>query len=59
MGIATLAVFFATNAERLIGTTLQEKRGLELMTNEVVNLINTVVGATIAISLGATCGIVS
>ena len=57
MGIATLAVFLATNAERLIGTTLQEKWGLELMTNEVVNLINTVVGATIVISLGATCGI--
>ena len=57
VGIATLAAFLATNAESLIGATLQEKKGLEWMTNEVVNFINTVIGATIAISLGATLGI--
>lgn len=45
VGIATLAAFLAKNEERL-----------EWMTNEVVNFIKTVIGATIAISLCATCG---
>jgi uncharacterized membrane protein len=38
--------------ESLIGATLQEKEGLSWMTNEVVNFINTSVGAAIAMSLG-------
>jgi uncharacterized protein (TIGR00297 family) len=57
VGIATLAAFLATNAESLIGATLQEKKGFEWMTNEVVNFINTVIGATIAIGLGMMLGI--
>ena len=47
--VSTIAAFLATNAESLIGATLQEKEGLEFMTNEVVNFINTLIGAFIAI----------
>lgn len=50
--IATLAAFLATNAESLIGATLQGKSGYKWMTNEVVNFFNTLIGATIAICLG-------
>lgn len=50
--IGTLAAFLATNAESLIGASLQGKKGLEWMTNEVVNFFNTVIGASIAIALG-------
>eukprot|EP00970_Alexandrium_tamarense_P019404 scaffold13993_cov428-Alexandrium_tamarense.AAC.11 len=52
VAIATLAAFVATMIESLIGATLQEKEGLSWMTNEVVNFINTSVGAAIAMSLG-------
>jgi uncharacterized protein (TIGR00297 family) len=52
VGIATVAAFLATNVESLIGATLQEKKGFEFMTNEVVNFINTAVGAAIAIAAG-------
>jgi len=52
IGIATFAAFMATNAESLIGATLQGKKGMEWMTNEVVNFFNTVIGAGIAIGLG-------
>jgi len=48
--LATIAAFLATNAESLIGATLQDKEGLEWMTNEVVNFINTMIGAGIAIA---------
>lgn len=51
--IATLAAFLATNAESLIGATLQGKTGYKWMTNEVVNFFNTLIGATIAIFLGS------
>ena len=47
--VSTIAAFLATNAESLIGATLQEKEGFEFMTNEVVNFINTLIGAFIAI----------
>lgn len=53
IGIATFAAFMATNAESLIGATMQGKKGLEWMTNEVVNFFNTVIGAGIAIGLGS------
>lgn len=53
IGIATLAAFLATNAESLIGATLQGKKGFEWMTNEVVNFFNTVIGASIAIGVGS------
>ena len=52
VGIATFAAFWATNAESLIGATLQGKKGFEWMTNEVVNFLNTVIGAGIAIGVG-------
>ena len=42
-----LAAFIATNIESLIGATLQER--WQFLTNEVVNFINTTIGAIIAI----------
>lgn len=51
--IATLAAFLATNAESIIGASLQGKKGLEWMTNEVVNFLNTAIGASIAITFGS------
>ncbi|WP_017662286.1 TIGR00297 family protein [Baaleninema simplex] len=45
-----LAAFVATNAESFIGATLQDE--FDWMTNEVVNFINTFIGAVVAISLG-------
>lgn len=42
-----LAAFVATNIESLIGATLQER--WQFLTNEVVNFINTTIGAIIAI----------
>ncbi|MGK7930855.1 MAG: TIGR00297 family protein [Microcystaceae cyanobacterium] len=44
-----IAAFIATNLESLIGATLQEK--WQWLTNEVVNFINTFLGAVIAIGL--------
>lgn len=44
-----IAAFIATNLESLIGATLQEK--LDWMTNEVVNVINTLLGAIAAVLL--------
>ncbi|AFZ20292.1 TIGR00297 family protein [Allocoleopsis franciscana] len=44
-----LAAFIATNVESLIGATLQSK--FDWMTNEVVNFINTLIGAIIAVLL--------
>ena len=41
-----LAAFVATNIESLIGATLQEK--WQFLTNELVNFINTTIGAIIA-----------
>ncbi len=44
-----IAAFIATNLESVIGATLQSK--LNWMTNEVVNIINTSIGAIVAIIL--------
>lgn len=44
-----IAAFIATNLESLIGATLQDK--WDWLTNEVVNFINTLLGALIAIGL--------
>lgn len=52
VAIATTAAFLATNVESLLGATLQEKDGWEFMTNEVVNFINTFIGAALAIAGG-------
>ncbi|NUN64383.1 TIGR00297 family protein [Pseudanabaena biceps] len=43
----TIAAFIATNIESLIGATLQEK--YDWLTNELVNGINTTIGAAIAV----------
>lgn len=44
-----IAAFIATNLESVIGATIQEK--FTLLTNEVVNIINTLIGAIAAIFL--------
>ncbi|MBD2578314.1 TIGR00297 family protein [Oscillatoria sp. FACHB-1406] len=44
-----LAAFVATNLESVIGATLQAK--FDWLTNEVVNIINTAIGAAVAIAL--------
>ena len=43
------SAFIATNVESLIGATLQSK--FDWMTNEVVNFINTLIGAIVAVLL--------
>jgi uncharacterized protein (TIGR00297 family) len=53
VAIVTVAAFIATNFESVLGATLQDKEGLEWMTNEVVNFFNTLVGAILAIIAGA------
>jgi uncharacterized protein (TIGR00297 family) len=45
-----IAAFIATNVESLIGATLQSR--FEWLTNELVNGINTGIGAIVAIGLG-------
>jgi len=50
--ISIFAAFVATNIESVLGATLQGKKNLEWMTNEVVNFINTLIGAAIAILCG-------
>ena len=52
--VASVSAFLATNAESWIGATLQEKEGFDWMTNEVVNFINTIIGASLAIIGGKT-----
>jgi uncharacterized protein (TIGR00297 family) len=50
--ISIFAAFVATNIESVLGATLQGKKHLEWITNEVVNFINTLIGAAIAIICG-------
>lgn len=50
--VAAVAAFLATNAESLIGATVQGKEGFAWMTNEVVNFFNTLIGAGLAIAGG-------
>jgi uncharacterized protein (TIGR00297 family) len=50
--ISTMAAFVATNAESLIGATIQGKKGFGFMTNEVVNFVNTFIGGVLAIVVG-------
>lgn len=51
MGIAIclVAAFIATNLESVIGATLQNK--FDWLTNELVNILNTLIGAGVAIAL--------
>ncbi len=48
--ICTIAAFVATNLESVIGATLQPK--FDWLTNELVNVINTIIGAVVAIAIG-------
>jgi len=47
--LCLIAAFIATNAESVIGATLQEQ--LPWLTNELVNIVNTTIGAIAAILL--------
>ncbi|MBD2256239.1 TIGR00297 family protein [Pseudanabaena sp. FACHB-2040] len=51
IALCLVAAFIATNLESLIGATLQTE--WDWLTNEWVNVINTLLGAAIAIALGA------
>lgn len=50
VAVCLVAAFIATNLESLIGATLQSR--LSWLTNEMVNIINTTLGAAIAMGLG-------
>ncbi|MEO1620015.1 MAG: TIGR00297 family protein [Cyanobacteria bacterium J06632_3] len=50
VGLCALSAFFATTIESLIGATIEEK--LSWLTHDLVNIINTTIGALIAIGLG-------
>jgi uncharacterized protein (TIGR00297 family) len=49
VGLCVVAAFVATNIESLIGATLQSR--FAWLTNEIVNIINTAIGAIVAILL--------
>ena len=49
--ICAIAAFVATTLESLIGATIEDK--LPGLTHDVVNIINTLIGAVVAIILGA------
>jgi uncharacterized membrane protein len=48
--ICVVSAFVATNLESVIGATVQEK--FDWLTNELVNVINTAIGAVVAIAIG-------
>ncbi len=50
VGICAIAAFGATTVESLIGATIEEKFGW--LTHDLVNIINTTIGAILAIGLG-------
>jgi uncharacterized protein (TIGR00297 family) len=50
--ISVAAAFIATNVESVLGATLQGKKNLDWITNEVINFINTLIGAVLAIAAG-------
>jgi uncharacterized protein (TIGR00297 family) len=52
VAISTVAAFFATNVESLLGATLQGKEGFGWITNEMINFFNTLIGAGIAMATG-------
>nr|WP_316429521.1 TIGR00297 family protein [Leptolyngbya sp. NK1-12] len=47
IGICVVAAFVATNLESVIGATLQSR--FSWLTNEIVNVLNTLIGAVVAI----------
>jgi uncharacterized protein (TIGR00297 family) len=50
IGICIIAAFIATNLESVIGATVQTQ--VSWLTNELVNIINTTIGAAVAIVFG-------
>jgi uncharacterized protein (TIGR00297 family) len=50
--ISSIAAFLATNVESVLGATLQDKKGLSWITNEVINFFNTAIGAVLAMAGG-------
>ncbi len=52
IAISVSAAFIATNIESLLGATLQGKPNLKWITNEVINFLNTLIGAALAIMAG-------
>ena len=50
VGLCAIAAFIATNLESVIGATVQSK--FEWLTNELVNVFNTIIGAIVAMSIG-------
>lgn len=51
IAVCAIAAFVATTLESLIGATLEDK--LPGLTHDVVNIINTLIGAIVAIALGS------
>ena len=51
IAIAIVAAFIATNFESLIGATLQSR--YRWLTNEMVNIVNTFIGAVVAVAIAA------
>ncbi|MEL6470374.1 MAG: TIGR00297 family protein [Cyanobacteria bacterium J06623_4] len=51
IGICAIAAFCATTVESLIGATIEEK--LTWLTHDLVNIVNTTIGALVAVLLGA------
>ncbi|GAP96467.1 TIGR00297 family protein [Leptolyngbya sp. NIES-2104] len=50
IGICVIAAFVATTIESLIGATIEDK--VPLLTHDVVNILNTLIGAIVAIAIG-------
>ena len=50
VGICLVAAFVATTVESLIGATVEEQLGW--LTHDLVNIINTTIGALVALALG-------
>jgi uncharacterized protein (TIGR00297 family) len=55
--LCVIAAFIATNLESVIGATLQSK--FDWLTNEVVNILNTLIGAIAAILLALSIGAIA
>ncbi len=53
--LCIIAAFIATNVESVIGATLQTR--FTWLTNELVNVVNTFIGAVVAIGLGLVVGL--
>ena len=49
--ICAIAAFVATTIESLIGATIEDK--VSFLTHDVVNIVNTLIGAIVAIAIGA------